>query len=279
MGENIVKSVKCIILGVIIAAVVGSVIAVINYKNKTKAVDPVEKLSLFWSDEFDGTNGSGVDASKWVHDVGGEGWGNNEEEYYTEGNNNCYIQDGSLVIEAKKENMNNSKYTSARIKTKGKLDFKYGKIEMRAKIPYGQGIWPAFWMLGSNIEQVNWPECGEIDIMENIGREPKTTHGTFHGPGYSGNMGIGASYELEEDFKNSYHIFSIEWNENKIEWFVDGKRYHSMTPEKNSGNKWVFNSDFFLIINLAVGGNWPGYPDDTTTFPQKFYIDYVRVYK
>lgn len=274
-----VKKHKYILLGFITVVIIGSVITFINYERKSKDVKPVKKWTLHWNDEFNETNGSGVDASKWIHDVGGEGWGNNEEEYYTEGTNNCYIQDGNLVIEAKKEDMNDNKYTSARIKTKGKFDFKYGKIEMRAKIPYGQGIWPAFWMLGSDIDKVGWPECGEIDIMENIGKEPKTVHGTLHGPGYSGNMGIGAAYELNEDFKNSYHIFSIEWSEDKIEWFVDGKRYHYMNPEKIIGNKWVYNKEFFLIINLAVGGNWPGYPDDNTIFPQRFYIDYVRVYK
>lgn len=272
------KRVKYILVGLISVVIIGSVITISYNKNKIKP-EPVKKWTLYWQDEFKGTNGSGANESKWVHEVGGEGWGNNEEQYYTQGTNNCYIQDDNLVIEAKKENMNNNKYTSARITTKGKLDLKYGKVEMRAKVPYGQGIWPAFWMLGSDIAEVNWPDCGEIDIMENIGKEPKIVHGTLHGPGYSGNMGIGSPYEIADDFKDSYHIFSIEWSENKIEWFIDGKKYHSMNPDKVIGNKWVYNNNFYLLLNLAVGGNWPGYPDDTTVFPQKFYIDYIRVYK
>lgn len=275
------KNKKIGLLAILVVVAIGAstvAIAIIN-KNKSKDEASTNKWKLVWSDEFNGPDGSGVDSAKWTHEVGGNGWGNNEEQYYTEGTNNCYIQDNNLVIEAKKENKENSKYTSARIVTKGKFDFKYGKVEMRAKLPYGQGIWPAFWMLGSNIDTVNWPNCGEIDIMENIGKESRIVHGTMHGPGYSGNMGIGLPYEITDDFKNDYHIFSVEWTENKVEWFVDGKKYHTMTPDNILGNRWVFNENFFIILNLAVGGNWPGYPDETTVFPQKYYIDYVRVYK
>ena len=172
-----------------------------------------------------------------------------------------------------------SKYTSARIKTNGKFDFKYGKVEMKAKLPSGQGIWPAFWMLGSDFETAGWPDCGEIDIMENVGKTPKTVNGTAHAPGYSGNMGLGSFLTIEEDLSSAYHIYSIEWSEDKIEWLMDDKKYHSLTPQTIGGNKWAFNKEFFLLLNLAVGGNWPGYPNDTTIFPQKYYIDYVHVYQ
>lgn len=238
-----------------------------------------EKRKLVWSDEFNKPNGTGLDESKWVHEIGGEGWGNNEEQFYTDKLENCYIEDGNLVIEAIKEKIGNNPYTSARIITKDKFEFQYGKVEMRAKIPYGQGIWPAFWMLGADFKEVGWPDCGEIDIMENIGKEPNIIHGTVHGPGYYGSMGIGNTYSIEQNFTDDFHVFTIDWSEDKIEWFVDGVLYHTMNPDKTIGNEWVFNKKFFLLLNLAVGGNWPGYPDETTIFPQKFIIDYIRVYQ
>jgi beta-glucanase (GH16 family) len=250
-------------------------------KVKTTKVSPQnsKKWSLCWQDEFNGANGSDVDKSKWVHDIGGDGWGNSEDEYYTDGNKNCYIQNGNLVIEAKKEKIGNNQYTSARIKTKGKFEFKYGKVEIRAKIPYGQGVWPALWMLGANIDSAKWPNCGEADIMENIGKEPKIIHGTMHGPGYSGALGIGYPFQINEDFSKAYHIFGLEWSKDKLDWFVDGKKYLSTNAKSIFGNKWVFNEKFYLLINLAIGGQWPGEPDNTTKFSQKFYVDYVRVYK
>jgi beta-glucanase (GH16 family) len=265
-----------LICGIIIVILCISII----YKNKEEiAIKPQKNWVLVWSDEFNGDNGSAVDNSKWVQETGGNGWGNNEEQHYTEGTNNCYIENENLVIEAKKEEYEKSKYTSARIKTNGKFDFKYGKVEIKAKLPLGQGIWPAFWMLGSDFDSAGWPDCGEIDIMENIGRTPKTVNGTAHAPGYSGNMGLGNSLTIDEDLTSSYHIYSIEWSKDKIEWFMDGKKYHTLNPETIGGNKWAFNKDFFLLLNLAVGGNWPGYPDNTTMFPQKYYIDYVHVYQ
>jgi beta-glucanase (GH16 family) len=270
------KRIMVLICGIIIIIFSASIV----YKNKeARAVKPQKNWTLVWNDEFNGENGSAVDNLKWIQEIGGNGWGNNEDQYYTDGTNNCYIQNENLVIEAKKEEYEKSKYTSARLKTNGKFDFKYGKVEMKAKLPSGQGIWPAFWMLGSDFETAGWPECGEIDIMENVGKTPKTVNGTAHAPGYSGNMGLGSFLTIEEDLSNAYHIYSIEWAEDKIEWFMDGKKYHSLTPQTIGGNKWAFNKEFFLLLNLAVGGNWPGYPNDTTIFPQKYYIDYVHVYQ
>lgn len=238
-----------------------------------------KEWALVWEDDFMGTDGSGIDTSKWVYDVGGHGWGNNEHQYYTSGTNNCYIHDNNLIIEAKKEDFAGKSYTSARIKTKDAFEFQYGKVEMRAKLPYGQGIWPAFWMLGADIDQVGWPGCGEIDIMEFVGKDPQKIYGTVHGPGYSGADSISSSLDLEFEPRNGYHIYSIEWTKNKIEWFVDGQKFHTLTTEDTSSNPWAFNRKFFLLFNLAVGGYWPGYPDETTVFPQKYFIDYVRVYQ
>jgi len=210
-----------------------------------------------------------VDPQKWTMETGGGGWGNNELEYYTNRLQNAYLEDGALVIKAINETYTgpdgvSRNYTSARLKTQGKFAQAYGRIEARIKIPYGQGIWPAFWMLGSDISQVGWPQCGEIDIMENIGKEPSTVHGTIHGPGYSGAAGIGAPYTLPngERFADAYHVYAIEWEPKAIRWYVDGALYKTVTPANlPAGSAWVFNHTFFALLNLAVGGYWPGSPD------------------
>ncbi len=243
--------------------------------------------TLVWSDEFDGTNGSGVDSTKWNMETGGGGWGNNELEYYTNRTQNAYLENGSLVIKAIKETYTGPDnvtrdYTSARLITKNKFSQAYGRFEARIKIPYGQGIWPAFWTLGGNIDTAGWPSCGEIDIMENIGREPSIIHGTFHGPGYSGANGIGAAYELPAGrrFADDYHTFAVEWEPNVIRFYADGILYKTRTPaDLPSGITWVFDHPFFIILNVAVGGSWPGNPDATTIFPQMMKVDYVRVYQ
>jgi beta-glucanase (GH16 family) len=243
--------------------------------------------TLVWSDEFEGANGSSPDAAKWTYDIGGGGWGNNELQTYTNRTENARIEDGALLIQAVKESFTGADgirrdYTSARLKTLGLHQWTYGKIEARMKLPYGQGIWPAFWMLGSDIPQVDWPECGEIDIMENIGREPSIVHGTIHGPGYSGDGGIGSSYTLAGGgrFADDFHTFAVEWEKNVIRFYVDGNLYATRTPsELPAGTRWVFDKPFFIILNLAVGGNWPGNPDATTTFPQTVRVDFVRVYQ
>ena len=246
--------------------------------------------TLIWSDEFNGPVGSTVDSTKWVFDIGGSGWGNNELEYYTNSTRNASMDgNGNLVITAIKETLprknrcwyGQCQYSSSRIKTKKKFEQSYGRFEARIQIPYGQGIWPAFWMLGNNIDTVSWPNCGEIDIMENIGREPSTVHGTIHGPGYSGANGIGAAYVLPGGvFSDGFHVFAVEWEPNAIRWYVDGNLYQSRTAaDLPGGAVWVFDHPFFMLLNVAVGGFWPGSPDATTMFPQRMYIDYVRVYQ
>src|SRR5579884_3590510 len=246
---------------------------------------PKPGWKLTWSDEFNAPDGSAVDPSKWTYDIGGKGWGNQELESYTSGTANAIIRDGMLVITAKREHVTGADgiprdYTSARIKTKGHFAQAYGRFEARMKIPRGQGMWPAFWLLGDDIDKVGWPKCGEIDIMENIGKEPETVHGTIHGPGYSGANGIGAPYSLlEHDFADSFHVYAIEWQPNEIRFYVDDMLYASRrADELPAGMKWVYDHRFFIILNLAVGGAWPGNPDATTEFPQHLLVDYVRVY-
>lgn len=238
---------------------------------------------LAWSDEFAQADGSSPDSSKWGYDIGASGWGNAELEYYTARTNNARIEGGQLVIEARKETYNGSDYTSARMLTKGKWSWTYGRIEARIKIPRGQGIWPAFWMLGVNIDSVGWPNCGEIDIMENIGNfnDRGTTHGTIHGPGYSGGGSIGGTYTLPGGaaLADDFHIYAVEWTPNQFRWFLDTNLYFTATPASlPGGTVWVFTQPQFLLLNVAVGGYWPGYPDGTTVFPQQMRVDYVRVY-
>jgi beta-glucanase (GH16 family) len=242
---------------------------------------------LVWSDEFNGPPGSAVDSSKWVTESGGNGWGNQELEYYTARPENASQQDGNLVIKVVEEKYTGSdgvarNYTSARLKTQGKFSHTYGRFEARIKLPYGQGIWPAFWMLGDDIEKKGWPKCGEIDIMENIGKEPTVVHGTIHGPGYSGADGIGAPFELAagERVADQFHVFAVEWEPKAIRFYVDDHLYETRTPaDLPKGAKWVYKHPFFLLLNVAVGGGWPGNPDASTTFPQTMLVDYVRVYR
>jgi beta-glucanase (GH16 family) len=245
---------------------------------------------LVWSDEFDGPSGSSFDATKWVAELGGNGWGNQEREYYTTRPENIALDgSGHLVITARAEPANTTdscwygtcRYTSARIKTKGLFAQTYGRFEARIRIPRGQGLWPAFWMLGDNIDAVGWPKSGEIDIMENIGREPNIVHGTMHGPGYSGAAGIGGPSTLATGaFADDFHTYAVEWMPGLITWYVDDTKYFQVTPTSiPSTATWVFDHPFFLLLNVAVGGGWPNDPDATTTFPQQMVVDYVRVYK
>lgn len=234
--------------------------------------------TLVWSDEFSQPDGSAPDPAKWGYDKGGNGWGNNEWQYYTDRTNNARIENGHLIIEARKESFGSRNYTSARLLTKNRSDWTYGRMEARIKVPRGQGMWPAFWMLGNNIDSVGWPTCGEIDIMECIGREPKTVYGTIHGPGYSGGGSVGGSTTTRTDVADDFHVFTIEWETNEIRWYMDNYIYFTATPADLGGAQWVFDHPHFIILNLAVGGNWPGYPDGTTVFPQQMLVDYVRVY-
>lgn len=243
--------------------------------------------TLVWSDEFNDADGSVVDQSKWVQETGGWGWGNNELQYYTDRARNAYQQNGSLNIQVFRERYTGPdnvtrEYTSARLKTLGKFSQTYGRFEARIKVPYGQGIWPAFWMLGDDIETAGWPFCGEIDIMENIGKEPSTVHGTIHGPGYSGAEGIGSAYQLAfgRRFTGDFHVFAVEWEPKAIRWFVDGRLYQTRRQsDLPAGRRWVFDHPHFMLLNVAVGGYWPGNPDATTVFPQTMMVDYVRVYR
>jgi beta-glucanase (GH16 family) len=242
--------------------------------------------TLTWSDEFNQPDGSPPDPTKWKIETGGNGWGNEELEYYTARPENLHVKNGNLEMIALKATYTGPNgvirnYTSARLNTQGKFDQAYGRFEARIKIPYGQGIWPAFWMLSNDIEKVGWPTGGEIDIMENIGREPAIVHGTIHGPGYSGGKGIGAPYAITTGrFTDDYHVFAAEWEPNQIRFYVDDHLYATRTPaDLPARNKWVYDHPFFVILDLAIGGGWPGNPDGTTVFPQTMLVDYVRVYK
>jgi beta-glucanase (GH16 family) len=242
---------------------------------------------LLWGDEFDGPAGAAINPDNWNCEVGGSGWGNNEREYYTPGTANVSLDgEGSMVITARQENPDNQEcwygkctHTSARCTTEGKVEFTYGRVEARIRVPYGQGIWPAFWMLGANFKDVGWPGSGEIDIMENIGKEPKTVHGTVHGPSYSGGSGIGKAYDSPNNFADDYHVYAVDWDTDAIRWYVDGNLYFTFTPADLGKRRWVFDHDFFILLNVAVGGQWPGDPDKTTVFPQTMKVDYVRVYQ
>jgi beta-glucanase (GH16 family) len=232
--------------------------------------------TLVWQDEFDGTE---IDRTKWTFDIGGHGWGNNEVQAYTDRSENARIEDGMLVIEAREEEFVRRNYTSARLKTQDLHSWTYGRFEARMRLPYGQGIWPAFWMLGANIQQQAWPASGEIDIMEYIGRDANRVYATVHGPGYSGGGGVGHYINMEPGVLNEeFHVFAIEWEPGEIRWYVDDENFFTITPASVPG-EWVYDHPFFLLINLAVGGNWPGYPDDSTVFPQFLLVDYVRVYQ
>ena len=251
---------------------------------------PPQEWKLTWSDEFDGPVGALVDSTKWVTETGGQGWGNQERQYYTTRATNASLDgSGRLVITARAEALDTSyrcwygscRYTSARLKTQGRFQQTYGRFEARIRVPRGQGIWPAFWMLGGDIDRVGWPRCGEIDVMEHIGREPKVVHGTMHGPGYSGASGIGGADSLLSGLMaDDFHVFAVEWAPGEIRWFFDQKEYRRSTPANlPPGAAWVFDHPFFLLLNVAVGGAWPGDPDASTTFPQQMLVDYVRVYQ
>jgi beta-glucanase (GH16 family) len=233
--------------------------------------------TLVWDDEFNGTSLS----SDWTFDIGtgSGGWGNNELQYYT--NKNHSVNNGYLEIIAKQEPFNTQQYTSTRIKTQGIKSWKYGRIDIRAALPYGQGIWPAMWMLGDNISTVGWPRCGEIDIMELIGgagNNDKTVHGTIHWSENGNHAQFGKSKTLTSGkFADEFHVFSVVWNQNSITWLLDNVAFN--TVDITPANMSAFKENFFLIFNVAVGGNWPGNPDGTTMFPQKMYVDYVRVFQ
>lgn len=235
---------------------------------------------LVWNDEFNEVAGTLPDVSKWAFDIGNSGWGNNELQYYTNRDENVSTDgNGHLVITAKRENFGTASFTSARIKSQGLFAQKHGRFEARIKTPYGPGLWPAFWLLGDNINTVGWPQCGEIDIMELRGQQPQKINGSLHGPGYSAGNAITGSYTLSHSrFDVDFHLFAVEWNETCIDYFVDDYLYQRIDKSEVSG-EWVFDAKFFIILNVAVGGNYVGFPTTETPFPQTMQIDYVRVYQ
>lgn len=234
---------------------------------------------LVWEDEFDGPAGQSPDPQKWTYDIGTD-WGNAQLEYDTDRPENVSLDgQGNLAIIAKRESYAGSAFTSARITTQGLFDQAYGRFEARIKMPWGPGIWPAFWLLGSDIESIGWPQCGEIDIMEYRGQQPNLIHGTIHGPGYSQSEAITKSYGFENDrFDVAFHVFAVEWVEEYIDFYVDDVLYQRISPGDVPG-EWVYDHPFYIILNVAVGGNFVGFPTDQTPFPQSMLVDWVRVYK
>lgn len=231
-----------------------------------------------WTDEFEGNE---LNASFWNYEIGtgSNGWGNNELQYYRE--QNTEVADGFLTIQALQQSFQGQSYTSSRLTTEDKFDFQYGRVDIRAKLPFGQGIWPALWMLGANFRDVGWPNCGEIDIMEMIGGSEErhaTTHGTIHWDENGNFANTGGSTTLEEGIlHDEFHVYSIIWDDTAIRWLLDDEQFHSVTT--TSAVRSAFHEPFFFIFNVAVGGNWPGSPDATTTFPQKLIVDYIRVFQ
>ena len=241
--------------------------------------------ALVWSDEFDGASGASVDTTKWSFDLGDGcavglcGWGNKEKESYTSATENVALNGlGQLAITARRATAGSSRYTSAKIKTKGKMLARPGRVEARIKLPTGQGLWPAFWMLGSSTAP--WPQCGEIDIMENRGSSPSTTSSAIHGPGYSGATPFAHAYSLQRGtFADDFHVFSVEWEADQVRFYIDGALHYKVDqPEAERFGTWVFNQPFYVILNLAVGGNFDGDPKSDAIFPATMTIDYVRMY-
>lgn len=237
-------------------------------------------MKLIWQDEFDGTS---LNTTKWSFDIGNGcpnlcGWGNNELQYYRADNGK--VSDGALTLEARKETFQAYQYTSAKIHTQNKFSFKYGRVDIRAQLPQGQGIWPALWMLGNNITTVGWPACGEIDIMELVGGQGRDNrvHGTLHWDQNGAKADYGLSYTLPQGiFADQFHVFSIIWDEQEISWYVDDQKF--LTIDITPATMSEFHQNFWLIFNVAVGGNWPGNPNVTTPFPQRMAVDYVRVFQ
>ncbi len=268
------------LIAAVIAALIGAAALGAVFAGASSTDKAPSGWKLVWHDEFNGSAGSLPNKKKWTYDIGCSGWGNNELECYTKRKQNVSMDGrGQLAIVARKESYNGHDYTSARILTEGLFAHEYGRFEARIKIPRGQGTWPAFWMLGSNFDTVGWPDCGEIDVMEEIGSQPQTVYGSMHGLGYTGSL-IGSSYTLPKGtLADAYHVYAVEWSASKISWYVDGVRYETRTrKDLPAGAKWAFDHPFYITLNLAIGGDWPGSPDATTRFPAKLLVDYVRVY-
>ncbi|GAC1395488.1 MAG: hypothetical protein NVSMB63_15720 [Sediminibacterium sp.] len=232
---------------------------------------------LVWNEEF---NGAALNQSDWNFESGGSGWGNHELENYTSSSKNLFLSNGYMIIEARKENLGANNYTSARINTAGKKQFQYGRIDVRAKLPTASGLWPAIWMLGADFPQVGWPGCGETDIMELIGRYPKRVVGSVHWKLTDGSAGtINNKFDAQQDFSQQFHVFSLVWKQDNVQILVDDQAYMTVSNANITNGSWPFNKPSFLICNVAVGGDWPGPPDTGTVFPQRMYIDYIRVFQ
>lgn len=238
---------------------------------------------LVWSDEFEGET---LDPANWTYDPGGWGWGNGEAQNYTDRLENVRVENGLLVLEARQERFEDNYYTSGKIISQDLQEFQYGRIEARIKVPPGAGLWPAFWMLGSDFSRnpddpfdSNWPQAGEVDIMEYVGREPDLVMGTVHGPGYSGAGGLGRWNRQDYPIADEFHTYAIEWDETGITWFYDDEPYYTLTPDVVGDREWVFDKPYFLLLNLAVGGAFAGNISLDTEFPANMYVDYVRVYQ
>ena len=257
-----------------------------NGQNEEPAPNGEKEWQLVWADEFETEE---LDADKWSYqfgtgrDEGLTGWGNNELQYYTDREENIFIEDDMLHIVAREENFEGMNYTSARIRSIDKGDWLYGRFEIRAKMPEGQGIWPAIWMMPTESVYGGWAASGEIDIMEYLGHEPDKVHGTLHyGGSWPDNVDSGDDYQLDDGkFSDDFHVFTLEWEYGEIRWYVNGEHYQTQNSWYTDGHGFPapFNQKFHMILNVAVGGNWPGNPDDTTEFPQKLIVDYVRVYQ
>jgi Beta-glucanase/Beta-glucan synthetase len=236
--------------------------------------------TLLWSDEFSATT---LNLNDWNQEIGNGsgGWGNNELEYYTSNLKNCFLSDGKLIIEARKENAAGFSYTSSRLTTQNKKSFKFGRIDIRAKLPVAKGMWPALWMLGNTISSAGWPACGETDIMELIGTYPSRITGTAHWRNASGaHASKGADYSLSSgNFSQQFHVFSLIWKTDQMQWLIDDHVYFTLNVSDAGAPNYPFNAEQFFIFNVAVGGNWPGSPDSSTTFPQRMFVDYVRVFQ
>ena len=275
-----------ITLSVFVAvALAGNAVSSTSFTSSTSSTSSLWRLA--WSDEFNASDGSKPDPKKWTHDLGGNGWGNHELESYTSRPENAQIAGGNLVITARQEQYTGADgitqpYTSARLKTQGLFAQAYGRFEARIKIPRGQGIWPAFWLLGDDINRVDWPDCGEIDIMENIGREPGMDYGSLHAPSFvapTSDASKGTPLPGGQNYADDFHLYAVEWEPGVVRFYVDSNNYATFTQaEWPKGGRWVFDHPFFIILNVAVGGDWPKNPDATTQFPQQMLVDYVRVY-
>ncbi|MFK7832747.1 MAG: family 16 glycosylhydrolase [Winogradskyella sp.] len=252
--------------------------------DETQEVTTLNNLILAQEFNVDGA----PDPTVWGYDLGNgsevglPGWGNNELQYYTDRPENVIVEDGMLVLTAREESFQGASYTSARLVTRDLFETKYGRFEMRAKLPWGKGLWPAFWLLGNDCDTNTWPQCGEIDVMELAGSKPTKISGAIHGPGYSAGNALLKEYDLVNDrFDTGFHIFGVEWGPGYVNFYVDNVLYNQITPEDMpEGGTWVLDDDreYYMLINVAVGGAFDGPPNSATVFPQKMYVDYVRVY-